>query len=68
MGPQISQTTPKFFYDYMPLHARLVMWSEIKETELISRVTPRLRRISRFDMSCAQAHWVGSNRSIELSN
>jgi len=22
--------------------------------------------ISRFDMSCAQAHWVGSNRSTVL--
>jgi len=24
--------------------------------------------ISRFDMSCAQAHWVGSNRSSDLGH
>jgi len=31
-----------------------------------NKLTPVRRSISRFEISCAQAHWVESNQSLDL--
>jgi len=53
---------PKFVARSPPMRCNL-LWSPISQLGVHRRIcgaTMPPDRISRFDMSCAQAHWVGS--------